>query len=69
MWIIVPFTVQWTDLEIIIPSEVNQRQILALVWTLIKKMNLFIKQRLTDIKNKLMVPKGETQEERIDRIH
>ena len=66
---IMPFAATWMDLEIVILSEVSQTgkdkyQIydIAYMWNL-KKMiqrNLFTKQnRLTDFKNKLMVPKGE----------
>ena len=47
-----PFIATWTDLEIIIPSEVRQMKTsydIAYVWNLIKLIqnNLFIKQKQT----------------------
>ena len=62
---IMPFAPTWMDLEIIILSEVSQTKT-NIIWYHLyvesKKMiqmNLFTKQRLTDIENKLMVTKGE----------
>ena len=55
----------WMDLEIIILSKSDrERQIsydITYMWNL-KKMiqtNLFIKQKLTNVENKLMVTKGK----------
>lgn len=51
------------ELEIIILSEVSQRQIscdnLDVESKTIIQMKLFTKQKLTDIEHKLMVTKGE----------
>ena len=61
---VIPFAVTWIDLEIIILSEVRHRKA-NIIWYHIyvgsKKiqMNLFTKQKYTDIENKLMVTKGE----------
>ena len=64
-----PFAATWMDLEIIILSEISQRQISCDItymeskiwykWTYLQNRN-----RLTDIENKLMVTKGERQEGR-----
>ena len=58
-----PFAATWMDLEITILSEVRERQIYDITymynlkkwhkWTYLQDRN-----RLTDIKNKLMVTKG-----------
>ena len=61
------FSATWMDLEIIIRSEVRQRQIYGITHmrSLIFKtiqMNLFTKQKQTyrlDIRKQLMVTKGE----------
>ena len=61
------FSATWMDLEIIIRSEVRQRQIYdithmrSLIFKTIQ-MNLFTKQKQTyrlDIRKQLMVTKGE----------
>ena len=56
---IMPFAATWTDLKIIILSEVSQRQIY--VQTKKKNMQTYLqnRSRLTDIEDKLMVTKGE----------
>ena len=53
-----PFAATWTDLKIIILSEVSQRQIYVQTK---KKMQTYLqnRSRLTDIEDKLMVTKGE----------
>ena len=57
----------WMDLEIILLSEVSQRQtniIWSHMWNLIFKNGtnelIYKTTRLTDIENKFMVTKGET---------
>ena len=61
---IMPSAATWTDLEIIILSEVSQRQMsydITYMWNLIKmiQMNLFTnRNRLTDFTN-LGLPKGK----------
>ena len=66
---IMPFAATWVDLEIIILTEVSQRQTsydITNMWNLIKMIqkNLFTKQKQTqDFKTKLTVTKGETLEE------
>ena len=60
-----PFAATWIDLEIIILSEVSQRQMscdITYMWNLKKmiKINLVTKQKLTHRhKNKRMFTKGE----------
>ena len=62
---IMPFAATWMDLEIIILSELGQTKTNILWYQLYvesKKMmqiKLPNRKRLTDIKNKLMVTKGE----------
>ena len=58
---IMPFAATWMDPETIILSEVSQTEKDCLYVESKKKiqMNLFIKQKQTDIENKLMVTKGE----------
>ena len=64
---IMPFAATWMDLEIIILSEASQTgkdkyHMILLIYGIQKKkiqMNLFSKQRLTDIENKLTVTEGE----------
>ena len=64
---ILPFAATWMDLENIIRSEVRQREILhdiTYMWNLKNSTNSTYLQngnRLTDIKNKLMVTKGERE--------
>ena len=64
-----PFAATWTDLEIIILSEVRDRKANILWYHLYmeskKKKNtneVIYKIRLTDIENKLIVTKGDSQE-------
>ena len=61
-----PLAATWMDLEIVILSEVRERQIsydITYMWNLKKKMvqmNLFTKQKQSHrYKNKLTVTKGE----------
>ena len=58
-----PFAATWKDLEIIILSEISQRQIsydIACMCNLKMQINLLQnRNRATDIENKLMVTKGE----------
>ena len=65
---VMPFAATWMDLEIIILSEVSQTKkdkyyiymyCLYVESKKITEMNLFTKQKHTDIENKLMVTKGE----------
>ena len=59
-----PFAATWMDIEILILSEVNQKEKdkhhISLICGLKKmtQMNLFTKQKQTQTKNKLMVTKG-----------
>ena len=58
---IMPFAATWMDLEMIILSEVRERQIpydITYRWTLIQ-MNLGNRNRCTDIGNKLIITKRE----------
>ena len=65
-----PFAATWMDLENIILSEVvRERQILydiTYMWNLKNNTNEYIqiRNRLTDIENKLTVTKGEKEVER-----
>ena len=64
-----PFAATWTDLEIILLTEDRQRQTYHIsydiihMWNIIhkkgKKTYLHNRNRLTDIKHKIMVTKGE----------
>ena len=60
-----PFAATWMDLKMIILSEIGQiekgKYIISQICGILKmiQMNLFIKHKLTDIENKLMVIKGE----------
>ena len=62
---VMPFPIKWTDLEIIILSEISQTKINIIwylyvefkkwyIWTYLQNRNKF-----TDLENKLMVIKGE----------
>ena len=58
-----PFAVPWMDPEIVILSQVRERQIsygITYMWNLKKivQMNLFTKQRVTDVEN-LWLPRGQ----------
>ena len=68
---IMPLAATWMDLEIIILSEVSQRQILFIVymWNIKNNTNESIYKTETDsdIENKLMVNKGE-REGRRDKL-
>ena len=60
-----PFTATWMDLKMIILGEIGQiekgKYIISHICGILKmiQMNLFMKHKLTDIENKLMVIKGE----------
>ena len=62
---IMPFAVTWMDLEIIILSEISQtdkdkyNNHLYVEHKKMIQINLYTKQRLTDIENKFMITKGE----------
>ena len=63
---IMPLAATWTDLEIIIRSEVSQKEKdkyhdITYMWNLKKKKRYktYIQNRPTDTENKFMVPKGE----------
>ena len=62
---IMPFAATWMDLDIMILSEVRERQIsydIAYTWNLRKRHKWIYfqnRKRLTDTENKLMVTKGE----------
>jgi len=59
---IMPFAATWMDLEMIILSEVRQRQIpydISYMWTLKYNTNEFSYKIVTDIENKLTVTRGE----------
>ena len=58
------FTVTWTDLNIVIQSELNQRKTNILpICGIFKKRYEWIylqnRNRVTDVENKMMVTKGE----------
>ena len=58
---IMPFAATWMDLEMIILSEVRERQIpydITYRWNFIQ-MNLGNRNRCTDIENKLIITKRE----------
>ena len=65
-----PFAAMWMDLEFVIVSELNQRQIsyaLSYMWTLKNGTNEPIyttEIRVTDVENKLEFAKGERVGER-----
>ena len=63
---IMSFTATWMDLEMIILSEVRKRQMLCdinYMWNLKKKdtNKLFLRNRPTVFKNKLMITKKELE--------
>ena len=61
------FAATWIDLETIILNEVSQKDkdniirypLICVIWEKKIQMNLFTKQKQTDIENKLMVNKGK----------
>ena len=60
---IMPFTPIWMELEIIIPSEVSQKEKdkYHMIWLRNLKYDtnyLWNRNRLTDVKNRLVVAKG-----------
>ena len=59
---IMPFWATWMDPEIVILTKVNQRKKnIIYMWNLKKmiQMSLFTKQRVTELENKLWLPKGD----------
>ena len=59
-----PFAATWIDLEILILSEVSQRQIpydIAYMWNQKNDTNELIYKREIDIENKFIVTKGDNR--------
>ena len=60
---IIAFAATWMDLEIVILSEISQRQMsydITYIWNLKKWYKwIYLENRLTDFENKLTVIKGE----------
>ena len=57
-----PFTATWIDLEIVIPSEVKSDREAETLYNIPYMQNLK-RNRLRDLENELMVPRGEHSRE------